>query len=201
MAQYNSYVNKFLRAAPSHSIEDNFTCDTFKPFEISFQWFNNQSCSFRGPNMKAQPRQKVQCFFLRKLLSRMDALFGEFRKLKRCLLSAHSHRASIRKHTKMNLLFPCGLSANSYTKFAFSLAELTASPQRLVNCALSPGVFLLGCLKAKPSSTKQRDKHTLFGIINSLIFSCLCCFFLQPYPTPNYDLSNSRISAPAEHSV
>lgn len=116
----------------------------------------------------------------------MDALFGEFRKLKRCLLSAHSHRASTRKHTKMNLLFPCGLSANSYTKFAFSLAELTASPRRLVNCALSPGVsFLLGCLKAKPSSTKQRDKHTLFGIINSLVFSCLFCFFLfSPIPLP-----------------
>lgn len=151
MAQYNSYVNKLLRAAPSHSSEGIFACDTFKPFEISFQLFNNQSCSFREPNMRTQPKQKVQCSFLWKHLSKMEALFRELRKLMHCLLLAHNHRASIRKRTKMNLLFPCGTSANSYTKFAFNLTELTASPWRLVNQALSPGVsLLLGCLKMKP---------------------------------------------------
>ena len=151
MAQYNSYVNKLLRAASSHSSEDIFPCDTFRPFEISFQLFNDQSCSFKEPNTKTRPKQKVQCAFLWQHPYRKDALFRGFRKLKRCFLSARNHRTSIRKCTKMNLLFLCGTSANGYTKFAFNLAELTASPHRLVNQAASPGVsFLLGCLKTKP---------------------------------------------------
>lgn len=155
MAQYNSYVNKLLRAAPSHSSEAIFPCDTFKPFEISFQLFNDQSCSFKEPNTKTRPKQKVQCAFLWKHLYRKDALFRGFRKLKRCLLSAHNHRASIRKRTKMNLLFLRGTSANGYTKFAFNLAELPASPPRLINQAASPGFsFLLGCLKMKLLPTK-----------------------------------------------
>lgn len=155
MAQCDSYVNKLLRAAPSHSSEDIFPCNTFKPFEISSQLFTDQSCSFKEPNMKTRPKQRVQCAFLGKHLYRRAALFRGFRKPKRCLLSAHNHRASIRKHTKMNLLFLHGISANSYTKFAFNPAALAASPRRLVNQAASPGVSsLLGCLKTKPFPTK-----------------------------------------------
>lgn len=118
--------------------------------------------------MKIQPKQKAQCAFLwgekKKKQNqtkptnpyRKDALFRGFRKLKRCLLSAPDHRASIRKCTKMNSLFLQGASASGYTGFASNLAVLTASPHSLVNQLLSPGAaVLLGLFRMKPFPTKQ----------------------------------------------
>lgn len=173
VARHSSYVNKLLRAAPSHPREDISPCHTFEPLWNQFPTVLPPKPSIqRAKHENLTKAESTMCLSLKKKKKRRTTNPTKPTPTERMLYlegsgswsvafyqlpTAERASGSSQKWTH----YSCREQVPAATAGLLPTLALTASPHRLVNQPLSPGAAGLLQKEAFPYQT-EKGAPTLF---------------------------------------